>query len=86
MATIEITDRSRVAGILEDHLISNLEAYDECLLGVDGLLTPYAEDVTRPASFVTVRWGQKSLALGSVAQLAAARGVDPPPLLGTFRA
>lgn len=86
MAAIEITDRSRIAGILEEHLVTNLEAYDECLLGVDGLVTVFAEDVERPASFVTVRWGQKSLGLGSVAQLTATRVLDLPPLLSAFPA
>lgn len=86
MAVVEITERSRIAEILEDHLITNLEAYDECLLGVDGLVTLYAEDVARPPSFVTVRWGQKSLGLGSVAQLSATRVLDLPPLLAAFPA
>lgn len=86
MAVAERSERARITGILEEHLLANLEAYDECVLGEDGLVTIFADDDPAPASFLTVRWGQKSLGLGSVAQLTATRVLDLPPLLEAFPA
>ena len=66
MPIIEITDKDRVAALLEHDPLRHLEAIDENALGVDGIVSVFCEDVPVPPSRLVVRWAQGSLGLRSI--------------------
>jgi len=68
---IEITEKARVAELLADDPQIQLEAADENALGVDGIVTVFAEDDAHPRNMAVVRWAQGSLGLRSHVHLRA---------------
>lgn len=83
---VEITDRQRIARLLGRDPITLLEPLDESHHGQDGLVTLFAQDVEAPHNLLAVRWGQKALGLGSLAQLVATRLSELPDLVEAFPA
>lgn len=86
MKIVEIEDRVRIARLLAREPITLLESLDESHHGMDGLVTVFAADVEHPKNLLAVRWGQKSLGLGSLGHLVASRLSELPELIEAFPA
>ncbi|MEQ9496116.1 MAG: GNAT family N-acetyltransferase [Deltaproteobacteria bacterium] len=86
MSVSQITDKTTITKQLEDDPIVTLEALDENILGMDGLVTVFAPDGEDPPAQLVVRWGQKSLGLGSYAMLRARRMTELAEVIEAFPA
>lgn len=84
MPVTQITDKARITALLNDDPIVTLESLDENILGVDGLVSVFAPDVDDPPAMLVVRWGQKSLGLGSYAMLRAKRMTELAEVIEAF--
>lgn len=84
MPVSQITDKATITKQLEDDPIVTLEALDENILGMDGLVTLFAPDGDDPPAHLVVRWGQKSLGLGSFAMLRARRMTELAEVIEAF--
>lgn len=71
MAITEIIDKARIEGLLADDPLVQLEAIDENALGVEGIVSVFADDTPKPKDMVVVRWAQGSMGLRSVAHIRA---------------
>jgi GNAT superfamily N-acetyltransferase len=69
VAVVEVTDKARVRALLADDPMTFAEAIDENALGVEGIVSVFADDQPRPLNMVVVRWAQGSLGLRSVAHV-----------------
>lgn len=73
MVIHEISDKEQIRRLLADDPALTLEALDENLLGVQGIVSVFAAEEQAPVNQMIVRWGQRHLGLGSVALLRAGR-------------
>jgi hypothetical protein len=74
MAIVEVLDKQRIHALIGTDPIANLEAIDENLRGVEGIVSVFASDTeAKPVNLMVVRWGQKHLGLGSIGRLSAGR-------------
>ncbi len=72
MPVSELSDKNQIQALLSLEPMTHLEALDESILGVDGLVTAFC-DPELPQNRLIVRWGQKSLGMGSLGTLDASR-------------
>jgi len=74
---LELSDRERLGALLAQDPLALLEALDESVLGVDGLVTAFTEEGS--PDFAVVRWAQGSLGLRGVLRIVARTvgGLDP---------
>lgn len=84
MPVSQITDKARITQLLEDDPIVTLEALDENIQGMDGLVSVFAPQTEDPAAMLSVRWGQKQLGLGSFGMLRARRMSDLAEVVESF--
>ena len=76
MSIVEITDKDRVSALLEPHKLELLEALDENVLGIDGIVSVYCQEEEHPANMVVVRWAQGSMGLRNIAHVFARKLTD----------
>lgn len=71
MTAVEITDKEKIGAILSSDRVTFLEAIDENVLGMDGIVSVFTD--AEASNVLAVRWAQSALGLRHEARLSATR-------------